>query len=528
VSKRQAWWEKGTIYQIVPQSFMDSDGDGTGDLEGIRSRLDHLSWLGVDAVWLGPIYPSPCADFGYDISDYRGVHPQYGSLEDFERLVAEVHERGMKLILDFVPNHTSDQHPWFAESRSSLNSSKRDWYIWRDPGPGGGPPNNWLSVFGGSAWTLDLETGQYYFHSFTEQEVDLNWRNPYVQEEMMAAMRWWLERGVDGYRIDAPWYMVKDRRFRHNPPFPGWDGERQHEQQTPAFSRDLPEGHELMRMMRRTVDAFDERLLMGEFYLPPERLVSYYGAYGDELHFPCNYQLLTTEWTPQALCETVSKYEGLLQPVNWPSWALGNHDMSRTRTRIGPEQARVAVVLLLTLRGTPLIYFGEEIGMEDVPKAAEAQRDPQTRDYPPGNRMPYRTPMQWSDTPNAGFTTGSPWLPISENVRTCNVEAQRRDPGSLLNLYRRLLALRRSEAALHSGDFIPLPPTGDLLPYLREFDGTRILVVLNMGGEEVTYRSEWVDVRGRICAATGLAREDERVEGHVALEGNEAVVIQLT
>ncbi|MGZ9165881.1 MAG: alpha-amylase family glycosyl hydrolase, partial [Anaerolineales bacterium] len=404
------WWQKGVIYQIYPRSYQDSNGDGIGDLAGIVQRLDYLSnTLGVDAVWLSPIYPSPMHDFGYDVADYCDIHPLFGSLQDFDHLLAEVHQRGMKLILDLVPNHTSDEHPWFIESRSSRDDPKRDWYIWRDPTPDGGPPNNWLSHFGGPAWTFDERTGQYYLHQFVKQQPDLNYRNPDVAKAMLDIMRFWLDRGVDGFRVDVIGLIMKDPLFRDEPPNPAWNGVNPFASLQHIYTANLPEVHDLIRQMRAVLDSYDDRMMVGETYLPNEDLVIYYGGPDAlECHLPFNFQLITAPWDAAGVRRMVDAYEAVLPPDAWPNWVLGNHDQHRLATRVGPGQAGVANMLLLTLRGTPTCYYGDELGMENVPIPLEKVQDPPAVNQPEiahiVGRDPERTPMQWDTSPNAGFS----------------------------------------------------------------------------------------------------------------------------
>ncbi len=434
---RQLWWQRGIVYQVYPRSFMDSDGDGVGDLPGILSRLDYLRWLGVDALWLSPIFPSPMKDFGYDVSDYTAVDPVFGTLADFDRLVEAAHARGLKLILDFVPNHTSDEHPWFKESRASRHHPKRDWYLWRDK------PNNWLSCFGGSAWQLDAATGQYYYHAFLPEQPDLNWRNPEVVEAMLGVLRFWLERGVDGFRVDVLWHLIKDEHFGDNPPNAAWcEGMDPYQALVPVQTSDRPEVHDIVRKMRAVLDAYEERVLIGEIYLPMERLVQYYGMDLRGAHLPFNFQLLSAPWDAGHLARLIAEYERLLPAGAWPNWVLGNHDRPRIASRVGPAQARVAAILLLTLRGTPTLYYGDEIGMHDVPIAPGEVQDPFERRVPGLGlgRDPVRTPMQWSAAPNAGFTRGRPWLPVSSDHEKINVAAQREEQ------HRRDARLRRADA----------------------------------------------------------------------------------
>jgi len=523
------WWQRGIIYQIYPRSFMDSNGDGIGDLPGITGRLDYLTELGVDALWLSPIYPSPMADFGYDVADYTGIDPQFGTLADFDALVAEAHARGLKVMLDFVPNHSSDEHPWFVESRASRDNPKRDWYIWRDPAPGGGPPNNWFSEFGGSAWEWDAATGQYYLHLFHKKQPDLNWRNPAVQAAMLDALRFWLDRGVDGFRVDVIWMMIKDDQFRDNPPNPDYLPEQPIKRSLlPVYSTDRPEVYDIIAMMRRLLDEYDERMMVGEIYLPIERLVTYYGVNSSGTHLPFNFQLILLPWNARTIGAAIDAYEAALPPDGWPNWVLGNHDQHRIASRIGVAQARMAAMLLLTLRGTPTMYYGDEIGMRDVDIPPELVQDPQEIGYPGIGlgRDPERTPMQWEAGLNAGFSGGMPWLPIADDYQTVNVVAERDDPRSMLTLYRRLITLRRANPALEVGSYAAVSAEGDLLAYLREGNGRRFLVALNLGQQQQTLDTSRLG-RGRIALSTQLDREDEEVAGAIALRGDEGVIIEL-
>ncbi|HEV2128020.1 MAG TPA: alpha-amylase family glycosyl hydrolase, partial [Thermomicrobiales bacterium] len=358
------WWQAGVIYQVYPRSFQDTDGDGVGDLPGIIERLDYLAGLGIDAIWVSPFYPSPMKDFGYDISDYRGVDPLFGTMEDAKRLIREAHDRDLKVIIDYVPNHTSDQHSWFIESRSSRDNPKRDWYIWHDPAEDGGVPNNWLSEFGGNAWEWDEQTEQYYLHSFLKAQPDLNWRNTDVRREMMDVLRFWLGLGVDGFRIDVLWKVIKDDQFRDNPPNPNYDPDLpQSEKHLRVYSENRPEVHDVAALMRDTMEEYGHRVLVGEIYLDLDELVSYYGENREGVHLPFNFSLILHPWDAAKVKDLILRYEDQLKKGMWPNWVLGNHDQSRLVSRIGAEQAPIAAMLLLTLRGTPTIYYGEEIGM---------------------------------------------------------------------------------------------------------------------------------------------------------------------
>jgi alpha-glucosidase len=525
------WWQQGVVYQIYPRSFQDSNGDGIGDLEGIRHRLDYLCELGVDALWISPIYPSPMVDFGYDISDYRGIDTIFGTIEIFDSLLTEAHSRGLKVILDFVPNHTSDQHPWFLESRSSRNNPKRTWYLWRDPAPDGGPPNNWLANFGGSGWEFDAATGQYYYHAFLKQQPDLNWRNPEVRRAMFDVLRFWLDRGVDGFRVDVLWLLIKDEHFRDNPPNPNWQSHQAGiDRLLQSYSADQPEVHEVIAEMRTVLDSYTDRVLIGEIYLPIERLVSYYGRDMRGAHLPFNFQLVFAAWTAQAISRIVAEYEAALPVRGWPNWVLGNHDQKRIATRAGIAEARVAAMLLLTLRGTPTLYYGDELGLENVPVAPDQAQDPWEKNEPGLGlgRDPARTPMPWDGSNNAGFTTGTPWLPLNANHAMCNVATLSADPGSILTLYRRLIALRRERAALHSGDYIATQSDGDVMVFERRDDRDRgLLVALNFSHLPQHLVLPARAAQARVLLSTALDREGEAVHAELNLRPTEGVILDV-
>ena len=525
------WWQRGIIYQVYPRSFMDSNGDGVGDLRGLISRLDYLRGLGVDAVWLSPIFPSPMKDFGYDVSDYTGIHPLFGTLEDFDLLIREAHAQKIKLVLDFVPNHTSDQHPWFIESRSSRDNPKRDWYIWRDPALGGGPPNNWLSNFGGSAWEYDPKTEQYYYHAFLREQPDLNWRNPQVIEAMLNVLRLWLERGVDGFRVDVLWHLIKDEQFRDNPVNPDWrEGADPYQRLLELQTTDQAEVHAVVTRMRRLVDQYQDRVLIGEIYLPVERLVKYYGVNLSGVHVPFNFQLLLAKWHARDIARIISQYEAALPKGGWPNWVLGNHDRPRIVSRVGSKQARVAAMLLLTLRGTPTLYYGDEIGMHDVEIPPEKVQDPFEKNVPGRGlgRDPQRTPMQWSAAKNAGFTAGKPWLPIAEDYAQNNVEAERDDSFSILSLYMQLINVRRGEPALEVGELERIDTAGDLLTYIRRDGESAFLVALNFGSEPQVIDISDKAGGGRITLSTGLDRAGESVRGILHIHPDEGLLLRVT
>ncbi|MCA5893985.1 DUF3459 domain-containing protein [Isoptericola sp. NEAU-Y5] len=456
------WWRGAVVYQVYPRSFADSDGDGVGDLEGIRRHLDHVQHLGADAIWLSPVYRSPMADAGYDIADHRDVDPVFGTLAGMDALLADAHARGLRVLLDFVPNHTSDQHPWFRESCSSRENARRDWYHWRDE------PNNWRSAIGGgSTWTWDERTQQYYLHLFLPEQPDLNWRNPDVVEAMHDVLRFWLDRGVDGFRIDVAHCTGKDPDFADDPRCAAGEA-------LVAFN-DQPHSHEVLRGIRRVVDSYPgDRVVVGEVNIRSTRSVAeYYGA-GDELQMSFNFPPLDAPWDPVVLRACVREVERELGRVEaWPTWVLSNHDSSRHRSRYGGSlrRARAAAVLLLTLRGTAFVYQGEELGLEDVVVGPDERRDP-------GGRDGSRAPLPWAVEPPHGWDGARPWLPFPPDAGELAAQAQRDDPASVLSLYRRLVAERHASPALRVGDWTELDSPPEVLAYRRrDGDDVRAVVV---------------------------------------------------
>ena len=481
-----SWWQRGIVYQIYPRSFSDSNGDGVGDLIGIAERADYLQWLGVDAVWLSPIYPSPDVDLGYDISNYVDVHPALGTLGDFDRLVTALHQHDVRLVLDLVPNHTSDKHPWFVESRDP-SSLRHDWYVWRDGMPDGAPPNNWVSYFGKPAWDYLEPPGKWYLHSFDPGQPDLNWDNPDVLAAIHDAMRFWLDRGVDGFRVDVLWLLGKDPELRDNPRDPEWhEGLPTRLQLVRRYSEDGPDAHARARSLRAVVDEYPDRVMIGEVVLPPERAVAYHGEMLDEAHIPHNFTLTELrEWSADEVRSAVDAYEALVPRGAWPNWLLGDHDFSRIATRVGPDLLRVTHMLLLTLRGTPTWYYGDELGMQNaIVPGGHPLADPQAFGAPGLDRLPARSPMQWSSGPNAGFSTVEPWVPIASNDPALTVEGQRDDSASMLSLFRSLVRLRRETPALAVGAYRSLPAPTEVFSYERTHpDGAAVQVHLNFGDE---------------------------------------------
>jgi alpha-glucosidase len=503
------WWHHAVFYEVYPRSFADSNNDGVGDLNGITSKLGYLQHLGVKALWITPCFPSPQVDFGYDVSDYESIDPMYGTLADFDRLVAQSKAHDIKIILDFVPNHTSDQHKWFQESKSSRTSPKRDWYIWRDGKGPNQPPNNWTSTFGGSAWKYDPATGQYYYHYFYAEQPDLNWRNPEVVKAMLDAMRFWYKRGVAGFRLDAVDTLYEDPNLKDNPLLPGTD-KFGFPNTNEIYNKKLPEVHDIMRAMRKVADEYGAVLIGETWTQNVAQLREYYGPRNDELQMPMD--LMMTEFK-QVSAPVFRDHIGAVEGAGgWPVFVISNHDIVRSYTRWGDgvhndDIAKLMAAMYLMLRGTPIMYYGEEIGMENSdPKSKDDVRDPIGRRGWPleKGRDGERTPMQWSDAKNAGFTEGTPWLPVAPNYRTHNVVTETADPQSILNFYRRLLELRREEPALREGQYVALNPQDpNVFAFVRRLKGEGVLVALNMSGSSQTVK---VDLK-----AAGFSQPKMRV-----------------
>ena len=522
------WWQRALIYQLVVPSFLDSNGDGFGDLDGVIARLDYLEWLGVSALWLSPIYPTPFRDLGYDVTDFTNVDARFGTLETFDALVAQAHERGIAIILDWVPNHTSSEHPWFIEACASRESEKRDWYIWRDPRPDGAPPNNWISIFGGSVWEWHEPTGRHYLHTFHRTQPDLNWRNEAVQAAMLDALRFWLDRGVDGFRIDACCLLFKDEELRDNPPNPGFkEGDGPDSQLLSEHTRDQPGLHEVLARIRELADSYSgDRVLLGELYLPLEKVVGFYGsAERPELHLPLHMGLTWTDWNADALASTIADYHGAVNARGWPANVLSTHDVARLCVRAGAHHTRIAAMLLLTSRGAVTLYYGEEIGMEGVDIPPDRARDPQGR-RTGRNRDPARTPMQWNGDRYAGFSSVEPWLPVGADRERNNVAAAQADSRSLLSLYRRLIALRNDEPVLVHGSYERIACDPPLFAYRRAGEEAAFLILLNFASEAVDAELG-SGVEGHIVLSTALDRENETCSGTVAVRGDEGLVIRV-
>ena len=531
------WWQTTVIYQCYPLSFQDTDGNGMGDLRGIKQRANHFSDIGVDTVWLNPIFKSPQKDNGYDISDYKEIDSLFGTMYDFQSLLEQLHSTGIHLLMDFVPNHTSDEHPWFVESRSSKTNSKRHWYVWADPNEFGGPPSNWISVFGGSAWTFDEKTGQYYLHQFSGFQPDLNYSNPEVRAAMVDVLKYWLDLGVDGFRMDAVIFLLEDPNFTnetqdqtYNGPScatnisdPQCYGSLNHTKTT-----NYPGIQEIFREWRQIIDSYDDRFMVGEAYAPLKTVMEYYGsASNPEFDFPFNFFLLGNKnWTGVDVSGIVSDWLDNMPEGAWPNWVLGNHDNPRIASKVGLYLARALNVLLLTLPGTPTTYYGEEIFMTDVYIPPNKTHDKYE------GRDKERTPMQWNSNTNAGFTTGDPWLPVASNYTTYNVEVESANESSMLNLYKDLVRLRSSNLALKNIGYSLVLNTTDVYAYHRyhQSSSDEFIIVINFSTNSTTINLSAVSNTFRAPKyelSTIHADRGKTVDlSSIKLDGGEAVIIR--
>ena len=525
--------DQGVFYQIYPRSWADANGDGVGDLAGIVSRLDYLQWLGVDGIWLNPVMPSPNADWGYDVADYCDVDPAYGTLADVDELVRQAHRRGIRVLFDLVPNHTSAQHPWFLDARSSRTAAHRDWYIWAEPAVDGAPPNNWTAgLFGGPAWAWDEDSRQFYLHSFSPQQVDLNWRDEDVRAAFDDILRFWLDRGIDGFRIDVVPALIVDRELRDNPPaLPGDRPELVLGGHRLVHNLNQPEVHDIIRRWRALAARYTPpRLLVGETFLfDLDEVARYFGADRDELHLAFNFPFTLAPFTARDLAAVVEGTERAFPGSAWPTWTGSNHDAGRLATRWCDGDvrcAKVALTMLLTLRGTPFLYYGDELAMTDAEVPPERRLDAAGLLDPdaPG-RDGCRTPMQWSDAPGAGFTAPGvePWLPFGDRGER-NVEHERRDEESPLSLTRELIALRRRSPDVRAGRYRRLVLCDSLWAWRR---GEAVIVALNMGDGAVRLPAGALPAaRMRVAIATDPERRGGTVAGDVELGAWEALVLE--
>ncbi len=516
------WINNTVLYQIYPRSFYDSDNNGVGDIAGISAKLDYIKDLGVGAIWISPFYPSPMADFGYDISDYKDIDPIFGSLDDFKVLLGKAHERDIKVVIDFVPNHTSDEHTWFKESRSSRTDPKRDWYVWRDSNPDGSLPNNWMAHFGGPAWTLDEATGQYYMHSFLAKQPDLNWDNPEVRQAMADTVRYWMELGVDGLRVDAINWLSKDQQLRDDPTDPNYIGANPYKALLHTYSSMGPHLYEYLRDIEAVIKDFDDRFMIVESYPDitgdQSHYLSFYRELDPKATAAFNFEAIHLLWDPAAFRDSLNAFVPKLRPGDTAVYSFGNHDRQRLASRFGKQNTRAAALFLLTLPGAPIIYYGDEIGMHDVPIPTEQIKDPFEVNNPGHGfgRDPVRTPMQWTDDKYAGFSTAAPWLPVSADYATNNVALDSSNPRSLLHLYRQLLRLRRATPALQNGAMKVINLHPSVLAYTRTCDMQVYTIIINFSDQPVPIDS----ATGRLVIAT---RQQADFDG--TLRPHEAVIL---
>ena len=521
------WWKHAVIYHIYPKSFKDGNGDGLGDIPGVIMKLDYLASLGVDAIWLSPVYSSPMVDAGYDIADYKNIDKEYGTMEDFRCLMAEAHKRGIRIIMDLVLNHTSDQHPWFLESRSSVDSPKRNWYIWQAP-KNGKAPNNWKTNFGKKAWHYDAATREYYYHSFFWQQPDLNWRNPEVKEAMFEIIRYWLDMGVDGFRLDVINMLFKDKELKNN--------RIGIFKKSEVYNRNQPEMYELLRDFRKVLDSYPHKTSVGEIYTPPPGnpalAASFLGNGSDMLHLVFDFSLVFSFWKASSYHRIINRFYKKIPATGWPCFFLSNHDIGRSLNRMGwtfnrYEKAKLHAILLLTLKGTPFIYYGDEIGMENVNIPKKHIKDLYGKMLYPffKGRDHSRTPMQWNSGKNAGFSEQTPWLPVSESYAKINVETEEKDEYSVLGIYKKLLALRKEHPVLQNGDirFINRGKK-NILIYSRRVEMEEMIIVLNFNNKKTSAHVGHVGETSRIIFSTHCGTKMEK--GEIMLQPFEGVLVK--
>lgn len=525
------WWRDGVIYQIYPRSFMDSNNDGIGDLNGITQRLDYLQELGIDAIWLSPIYPSPDIDFGYDVSDYRGVDNKFGGMEAFNLLLTEAHKRKIRIIMDLVLNHTSDQHPWFQQSKISKDNLFRDWYIWKGPRNNGNVPNNWQSRFGGSGWEWDKNTQEFYFHMFFKQQPDLNWHNPKVVQEILDMIKFWLDKGVDGFRLDVFNAFYKDLLFRNNP---FQIGLPKFEQQKHIYDIDQPEMFDFLREFRELLNSYPERYSVGETFMGNHiTSANYVGE--NALHAAFDFSFLQNRYKPSSFYRTIQHWENVLDQKGWPTYVLNNHDVNRSSTRYtnSEDDDRLAVLaaLTMTLRGTPFLYYGEEIGMRNLPILNKSEvLDPVGKHFWPfyKGRDGCRSPMQWNSEKNAGFSESQPWLPVHSNYIWRNVATHTNSESSLLHFYQKLIQIRKSTNALQKGMYLPITfDPQKILAYLRQTADQTALVALNFSKKQVGLVVSPKLLSGDWTLLLSNKRDTFPIikDRKIILEGNEALIL---
>lgn len=530
------WWKNGVIYQIYPRSFKDSRGNGIGDLKGITESLDYLNdgtpdSLGVDGIWISPFFKSPMKDFGYDISDYRDIDPLFGNLDDFKILLQEAHKRNIHIIIDLVMNHTSDEHPWFLESKKDKTNPKADWYIWH-PGKNGKAPNNWFSQFElRNAWWYEPSRGEFYLGTFTRHQPEVNWRNPELKKEMFDMVKYWLDMGVDGFRLDVVNWFIKDEQFRSNP-----HSLKSVDFQEHLYDRNRPETVEICRQLRKITDTYKDRMMVGEIYTNSAEIASrFYGKNNDGLHMTFNFNFLFQPWNASKIYKSIINWYDKLPEGAWPNFTFSNHDNIRHYDRYSSgkwsnERAKVAAALLMTLRGTPFIYYGEEIGMTGKGLKKKDMRDPLSiRTWPLKRfcRDMARTPMQWDDSVNAGFSSSDkPWLPVNKNYRNNNVKIQSKNKDSLLNFYKKLIWLRKDHPSLQSGsikfftEYLP-----DILMYTREENSEKLLIILNFTSKNIKIKNNAGENISLLFAPQRKSGEKLDIGGEIAVKPYEIIII---
>jgi len=519
----QAWWQRSVIYEILVASFQDSTGDGWGDLPGVTSRLGYLSDLGVDAIWLSPFYQSPLYDLGYDVSDHTAVHPRFGTMDDFDQLLSIAHQFGLKVVIDYVPNHTSRQHAWFEQSRASVTNPKRDWYLWHEPLSDGAPPNNWINRFGRSAWTMDANTNQYYFATFSPEQPDLNWRNPEVCQAMFNILRFWLDRGTDGVRVDALAHLIKDQAFRNNPPNLGYaDDQEPSNRLTQPFSQNQPDLLDVLKQLRSVIDEYPNRLLMGEAYQSAEQIAVYQRA---GIHVLLDTSMLQVPFNANELRNAIDRVESLTPIHEVPSRSAGNHDIARLAKRVGQDNLYLAALLQFTVRGTASIYYGDELGLNPLMVPPDRMQDPSGRDNPRYSRDPSRAPMPWDGSPQGGFSTAEPWLPIDQATIQRNVAAQLTKPDSLLHFYHRILDLRSKEPDLQHGEYHPIDTYEPILAFYRGQPDNCLLVALNISDEPATL--DVSEIEGKVLLSTHPDNSQGAFQKMIKLQPREGIVARV-
>ena len=526
------WWHTGIIYQIYPRSFFDTNDDGIGDIQGIISNLNYLTSLGISAVWLSPHYPSPMEDFGYDVSDYKDVHPIFGTLTDFDELVLEAHKRDIKIIIDFVPNHSSDKHEWFIESSSNRNNQKSDYYVWKEGKENRTPPNNWICVIGGSAWTWNETRKQYYLHSFHSGLPDLNWHNNHLRKTMLEVLAFWLDRGVDGFRITMPNWIAKDKQFRNDPLNPDFNPETDlpYQKLKHIYSLDAPEVFTYLKQINKIIKENDKdkvsMAMVDEAWFYPSDALPDYFTTGKVLDFPTNFGLFflsISGWKAAMIKNYIDLYDKMQGEHGNPNYYLGSHDHPRIASRLDPHQARIAAMLMLTLRGIPFLYYADELGLINAKIPLSKRKDL----WSDRSRDSYRTPMQWNSKENSGFSISDPWLPVVPNYKNINIESLKLQPTSILNLYHKLLKLRKNYPALTIGSYISESNIqGNCFVFRRTYKEQNLLISLNFGSDpcEIVFSN----MKGRkIIISTFLDRE-ETIEGvTLRLRENEGCIIEL-